>query len=86
MGLWQIETEFEDQWANNAIEGWENMGQENGHVPAQHTVIDLDYYSTVEELVEVGPEKLKEVRSFFFVVISLFSATFLLHNALFIYL
>ncbi|XP_030959512.1 uncharacterized protein LOC115982214 isoform X1 [Quercus lobata] len=54
----EIETEFEDQRANNAIEGWENMGQENGHVPAQHTVIDLHYYSTVEELVEVGPEKL----------------------------
>lgn len=24
-------------------------------------VIDLDYYSTVEELMEVAPEKLKEV-------------------------
>lgn len=24
-------------------------------------MIDLDYYSTVEELVELGPEKLKEV-------------------------
>ena len=65
MGLWQIETEFVDQWANNAIEGWENMGQENGHVPAQHTVIDLHYYSTVEELVEVGPEKLIIGKEFF---------------------
>lgn len=29
-------------------------------------MIDLDYYSTVEELMEVGPERLKEVgRSFY---------------------
>ena len=61
-GLWQVVTEFEEQWANGKVEGWENKGPENGHVPAQHTVIDLDYYSTVEELMEVGPEKLKEVR------------------------
>ncbi|KAB2598788.1 splicing factor 3A subunit 3 [Pyrus ussuriensis x Pyrus communis] len=32
----------------------------NGHVQDQLTMIDLDYYSTVEELMEVGPEKLKE--------------------------
>uniref|UniRef100_A0A2N9J6D3 Matrin-type domain-containing protein n=1 Tax=Fagus sylvatica TaxID=28930 RepID=A0A2N9J6D3_FAGSY len=56
----KVVTEFEEQWANGKVEGWENKGPENGHVPAQHTVIDLDYYSTVEELMEVGPEKLKE--------------------------
>lgn len=44
------------------VEGWENDNQENGNVPTQHAVIDLDYYSTVEELMEVGPEMLKEVK------------------------
>lgn len=29
---------------------------------ADHTVIDLDFYPTVEELMEVGAEKLKEVQ------------------------
>jgi splicing factor 3A subunit 3 len=45
------------------VPGWENMenkGTENG-LSMLETVIDLDYYSTVEELMEVGPEKLKEV-------------------------
>ncbi|CAI8607930.1 unnamed protein product [Vicia faba] len=26
----------------------------------EHTAIDLDYYSTIEELIEVDPERLKE--------------------------
>ncbi|KAI8006404.1 Splicing factor 3A subunit 3 [Camellia lanceoleosa] len=38
----------------------QNGAQENGYVSAQPAVIDLDYYSTVEELMEVGPERLKE--------------------------
>ncbi|KAK7351002.1 hypothetical protein VNO77_10117 [Canavalia gladiata] len=56
----KVITEFEDDWAAGIVHGWENDSQENGHLPAQHTTIDLDYYSTVEELMEVGPERLKE--------------------------
>ncbi|CAI9092540.1 OLC1v1027808C1 [Oldenlandia corymbosa var. corymbosa] len=56
----KITAEFEEEWANGRVEGWVNGTQENGHTTAEHTVIDLDYYSTVEELMEVGPEKLKE--------------------------
>lgn len=48
---------------NGNVQGWENEAQENGTAPAQLTVIDLDYYSSVEELMEVGPEKLKEVQN-----------------------
>ncbi|KAI5561850.1 hypothetical protein BDE02_15G014700 [Populus trichocarpa] len=58
--LSKVTTEFEEQWENGTVQGWEKNAQENGHVPADHTVIDLDFYSTVEELKEVGPEKLKE--------------------------
>ena len=61
MFLWQVETEFEEQWADGKVEEWENAIQESEHVQDQQTVIDLDYFSTVEELVELGPEKLKEV-------------------------
>ena len=59
----QLTTEFGEQWENGVIEGWEGGGQANGLVPDQHAVIDLDYYSTVEELMVVGPEKLKEVKT-----------------------
>lgn len=55
----KVVSEFEEQWANGKVEDWNNEGQENGHV-SQSTTIDLDYYSTVEELMEVGPERLKE--------------------------
>jgi splicing factor 3A subunit 3 len=53
--LVQLESEFEEQWANEGILGWGNKGTE------KESEIDLDYYSTVEELVELGPEKLKQV-------------------------
>ncbi|KAK4759057.1 hypothetical protein SAY87_020358 [Trapa incisa] len=56
----KVESEFEECWTDKKVEGWEQGGQENGHHPQQHTVIDLDYYGTVEELVEAGPERLKE--------------------------
>lgn len=56
----KVVTEFEEQWTFGKVEGWENEGQENGNIPAEHSTIDLDYYTTVEELMEVGPERLKE--------------------------
>ena len=48
---------------NGLITKWkgEDGEQENGHTLPEHMVIDLDYYSTVEELMEVGLEKLREV-------------------------
>ncbi|CAN1264089.1 Splicing factor SF3a60 homolog [Linum perenne] len=55
----KVITEFEEQWKDGKVPGWEG-GQENGPVPGLDATIDLDYYSTVEELMEVGPEKLKE--------------------------
>ncbi|CAL1409685.1 unnamed protein product [Linum trigynum] len=55
----KVVTEFEEQWKDGKVPGW-GGGQENGPVPAQDTSIDLDYYTTVEELMQVGLEKLKE--------------------------
>lgn len=60
--LRQVTAEFEEQWENDNVQEWEKDVKENGQAPPQHTVIDLDFYSTVEELMEVGPDKLKEVR------------------------
>ncbi|KAL5224566.1 hypothetical protein ABZP36_011205 [Zizania latifolia] len=55
----KLESEFDEQWANGGVPGWENKDPEKESAP-QESVIDLDYYTTVEELVELGPEKLKE--------------------------
>ncbi|KAK9145455.1 hypothetical protein Sjap_005358 [Stephania japonica] len=56
----KVETDFEELWKEGNVQGWENNGTENGHFSLQDALIDLDYYSSAEELVEVGPEKLKE--------------------------
>ncbi|XP_004288108.1 PREDICTED: splicing factor 3A subunit 3-like [Fragaria vesca subsp. vesca] len=49
----KVEAEFEEEWEIAMIHTSE-------HVRDQQTVIDLEYFSTVEELVELGAEKLKE--------------------------
>ncbi|KAL6225323.1 hypothetical protein ACLB2K_004173 [Fragaria x ananassa] len=51
--LAKVEAEFEEAWENATI-------HDSEHVQDQQTVIDLDYFRTVEELVELGAEKLKE--------------------------
>ncbi|KAL0299670.1 UNVERIFIED_CONTAM: Splicing factor SF3a60 [Sesamum calycinum] len=56
----KVIAEFEEQWSNGLVEGWKNENHEDGNVQLQDAIIDLDYYSTVEELMELGPEKLKE--------------------------
>lgn len=63
--FWQVTSEFEEEWTIGKVEGWENNSQENGSAPQNHTVIDLNSYSTVEELTIEGPDKLKEVLFFF---------------------
>jgi len=67
--LLQVCSDFEEQYADGIVEGLDNE-----LIPSQHTVIDLDYYSTVEELVDVGPEKLKEVMTILLHVNILFEA------------
>ncbi|KAK1302527.1 hypothetical protein QJS10_CPB12g01097 [Acorus calamus] len=56
----KLQTEFEELWAAKKVRGWENNDMENGHTSVQESVIDLDYYSSVEELIELGPQRLKE--------------------------
>ncbi|XP_074570094.1 splicing factor SF3a60 homolog [Curcuma longa] len=56
----KLEVEFEQQWADGNILGWENKGLDRDPLPSQSDELDLEYYSTLEELMEVGPEKLKE--------------------------
>ncbi|KAD4585938.1 hypothetical protein E3N88_23539 [Mikania micrantha] len=46
------------------VDGCMDEAQENGHASDQNASLDLDYYSTVDELIELGPEKLKEFVAF----------------------
>ncbi|CAL4974707.1 unnamed protein product [Urochloa decumbens] len=50
----KLESEFEERWANGDVPSWGNKST------VEEAEIDLDYYSMVEELVELGPEKLKQ--------------------------
>lgn len=59
--LCQVVAEFEVLWNSGLIQGWQNENHENGNTKQPEALIDLDYYSTVEQLMEVGPVKLKEV-------------------------
>lgn len=53
-----MELEFEDQWIDGSIQGWEDRGIGCG---SGELTIDMDDYDSVDELVELGPEKLKQV-------------------------
>ncbi|WCJ36831.1 splicing factor-related [Euphorbia peplus] len=57
----KVTEEFEEEWAINRVPGWEKDTQGNGQFPSDGSLINLDYYSSVEELMmDVGAEKLKE--------------------------
>ena len=71
--------DFEELWAEGKIDAWKDESQENGHVNAS---IDLDFYDTVEELVAIGGDRLKEVSGILdiFWVLNLFCLLYLLIN------
>lgn len=58
----KVEAEFEEHWEDGIVRGWEDKGLGNGQCQGNRIqdFIDLDYYSSVDELVELGPEKLKQ--------------------------
>ncbi|KAL4204832.1 hypothetical protein AMTRI_Chr01g111730 [Amborella trichopoda] len=63
--LQDVEAEFEERWADGKVHGWEGKGLENGNSTNQGAIIDLDYYDNADELVSLGPEKLKEALAAF---------------------
>ncbi|KAL5709675.1 hypothetical protein ACHQM5_020335 [Ranunculus cassubicifolius] len=56
--LSKVDAEFEELWDNGKIEGFGKKGEES--LGCGGSGIDLECYNTVEELVEVGLERLKE--------------------------
>eukprot|EP00850_Spirogloea_muscicola_P008355 SM000044S16002 [mRNA] locus=s44:547480:551288:+ [translate_table: standard] len=58
----KVESDFEERWQEGKVQGWEDKG--DGQVAStMQNVIDLDVYDTVEAILELGPEKLKEALS-----------------------
>ncbi|KAI3960778.1 hypothetical protein MKW98_026170 [Papaver atlanticum] len=51
-----VETEFEDLSEDGKIQGWESKGR---NILSQDSIIDLDYYITVYELMHVDKDILK---------------------------
>lgn len=58
--LKEATAEFEEHWANGKVDGWKDEAQEHGYASEHITSIDLGCYSSVDELVKLGPEKLLE--------------------------
>lgn len=54
--------EFEEKWQAGTVQGWEDKGVGNGQSTTKgNAVVDVDDYDTIEELMDLGPERLKEV-------------------------
>ncbi|CAN6341708.1 unnamed protein product [Urochloa humidicola] len=49
----KLESEFEERWANGEVPGWGNKST------VEESEIDLDYFSTVEELLELWSRKVE---------------------------
>lgn len=58
--LSKVEGDFEDRWKAGSVQGWEDRGTGSGQSGTGELMIDMDDYESVDELVELGPEKLKQ--------------------------
>jgi splicing factor 3A subunit 3 len=59
----KVESEFEERWEAGTVQGWEDKGVGNGQslTTRSGSLVDVDDYDSVEDLIELGPERLKEV-------------------------
>eukprot|EP00246_Nothoceros_aenigmaticus_P004024 TRINITY_DN1531_c0_g1_i2.p1 TRINITY_DN1531_c0_g1~~TRINITY_DN1531_c0_g1_i2.p1 ORF type:complete len:334 (-),score=64.33 TRINITY_DN1531_c0_g1_i2:850-1776(-) len=57
----KVEADFDERWESGTVQGWEDKGLGNGQLSLMpESAVDLDQYDSVEALVELGPEKLKQ--------------------------
>ena len=60
----QVDAEFEERWNAGTVQGWEDKGVGTEHTSSRgQPLIDVDDYDSVEELLELGPDRLKEVHN-----------------------
>lgn len=56
--LSKVEKEFQNQWAAGSVPGWE--GASEAGPKTSENVLDVEAYESVEELLEVGTERIRE--------------------------
>ncbi|CAK9192058.1 hypothetical protein BDL97_01G100600 [Sphagnum fallax] len=58
----KVESEFEERWEAGTVQGWEDKGVGNGQslTTRSGSLVDVDDYDSLEDLIELGPERLKE--------------------------
>ncbi|BBN09520.1 splicing factor 3A subunit 3 [Marchantia polymorpha subsp. ruderalis] len=57
----KVEADFEPSWEAGTVDGWEDKGLGNGQASiTQEPTIDIEDYDSIEELMELGPERLKD--------------------------
>ncbi|KAL3689105.1 hypothetical protein R1sor_015414 [Riccia sorocarpa] len=60
----KVETDFETNWEAGTVDGWADKGLGNGQSSTiEEPMIDMEDYDSVEELIELGPDRLKEALS-----------------------
>lgn len=58
----QVDAECDDRWNAGTVQGWEDKGVGTEQPSSRgQPLIDVDDYDSVEELTELGPDRLKEV-------------------------
>lgn len=63
----QVNAEFEERWNAGTVQGWEDKGLGTEQASSRlQPLIDVEDYDSVDELMELGPDRLKEVHLQFF--------------------
>lgn len=58
----KVDAEFEERWNAGTVQGWEDKGLGTEQTSSRvQPLIDVEDYDNVEELMELGPDRLKEV-------------------------
>ncbi|KAG0577495.1 hypothetical protein M758_5G153600 [Ceratodon purpureus] len=57
----KVDAEFEERWNAGTVQGWEDKGVGTDQASTRgQPLIDIEDYDNVEELLELGPDRLKE--------------------------
>jgi splicing factor 3A subunit 3 len=57
----KVDAEFEERWNAGTVQGWEDKGLGTDQISSRvQPLIDVEDYDSVEELMELGPDRLKE--------------------------
>nr|PNR52428.1 hypothetical protein PHYPA_008802 [Physcomitrium patens] len=58
----QVDAQFEERWNACNVRGWEDEGSGTAQTLVVQPLIVVDDYYSVEELMELDPDRLKQVK------------------------